>query len=156
MPSRLTFFLFIALLCHFALPNIQAQTKAGGKTAVGRWKTIDDETQKERSIVEVFQQNGKYFAKVEQIFLEPDEKDKPLKCTKCSNSDPRFNQDIVGMVFLRNMEDRSSKYAGGDILDPKKGSVYTCTMWLDGPDKLMVRGWAGGIFYRTQTWYRVK
>lgn len=146
--------LCLALCSLFSLPQAQAQTSVGGKTAVGRWKTIDDETNKPRSIVEIYKQGDKYYGKVIEIFREPSEDQNP-KCTKCSSSDSRYNQPIIGMVIVRNMVDRSSKYADGDILDPKKGSIYSCTMWLDSGDVLKVRGWWGFV-YRTQTWYRVQ
>jgi uncharacterized protein (DUF2147 family) len=134
--------------------SLSAQTSVGGKTAVGRWKTIDDETGKPRSIVEFYQEGGKYKGKIVELFREPSEEQDP-SCTKCSTSDARYNQKVRGMVIISDMADAGSKYSGGEILDPKKGSTYTATIWLESADVLKVRGWLGFI-YRTQTWYRVQ
>ncbi|RZJ68171.1 MAG: DUF2147 domain-containing protein, partial [Flavobacterium sp.] len=50
-----------------------------------------------------------------------------------------------------------SEYTDGDILDPVKGKLYSCTIELDGKDKLNVRGYMGiSLLGRTQTWSRVK
>ena len=35
---------------------------------VGLWKTIDDETGKKKSIVKIYEQDGKYFGKIFKFF----------------------------------------------------------------------------------------
>jgi uncharacterized protein (DUF2147 family) len=127
-----------------------AQVEISGKTAIGRWKTIDDETGKPKSVVEIYTENGKYTGKIVQLFRAPSEEQDP-NCDKCT--DYRKGQKIKGMVIIRNMSKKSDKYADGDILDPKKGSLYDLTMWLESENVLKIRGWYGWV-YRTQTWYR--
>jgi len=145
--------LFLLFLCWQVLgSSAQAQSEIDGRDIVGRWKTIDDNTGKIKSIVRIYQENGKYFGKIEQIFREPHENQDPV-CEPCT--DYRKNQRVIGLVVIRNMVKYSSKYADGDILDPEKGEIYSCTIWLEGTHVLKVRGW-WGMFYRTQTWIRTE
>ncbi len=127
-----------------------AQVEINGKSAVGRWKTVDDETGKPKSVVEIYLENGKYTGKIVELFRAPDEDQDPV-CKKCE--DHRQGQKVKGMIIIRNMNKKSDKYADGDILDPKKGEIYDLTMWLENENTLKVRGWWGWV-YRTQTWTR--
>jgi uncharacterized protein (DUF2147 family) len=119
-------------------------------TPTGQWKTIDDKTGKPRAIIRVYEQNGRWFGKVERSLAEEPKE----RCDKCS--DERKNQPIIGMVVLRNMQKRGDEYSGGDILDPDNGSVYRCKMRLsDGGKTLDVRGFIGfALLGRTQVWHR--
>ena len=56
------------------------------------------------------------------------------------------------------LKEKGSEFGGGEILDPKNGTVYRCKMELkkDGAE-LKVRGFVGvSLFGRTQTWYRAE
>jgi uncharacterized protein (DUF2147 family) len=118
----------------------------------GKWKTIDDETGEAKSIVEIYEQNGKIYGKVVEI-LNPAKKDS--KCTKCEGADK--DKPIDGLVIIKGLTKDGDEYTDGDILDPKKGKLYSCTIKLDGKDKLSVRGYVGiSMFGRSQTWSRVK
>jgi hypothetical protein len=68
---------------------------------VGTWKTVDDKTGKTRSIVRVYEQDGRLFARVEQNLAIGDE---CRTCTKCT--DDRKDQPLIGLVFMRNHEIR--------------------------------------------------
>lgn len=121
------------------------------KDITGVWKTIDDETGKAKSHVQIYKtKSGKYAGKVVKI-LDPSRQD--AVCDKCS--DWRKDKPVMGMVIVLNMEKDGDEYTGGEILDPKKGKVYRCKMWLEDENTLKVRGYLGP-FYRTQTWYRVE
>jgi uncharacterized protein (DUF2147 family) len=117
----------------------------------GKWKTIDDETGEERSLVEIFEKGGKLYGKVVRIFSRPDEDADPV-CSKCPENDDRYNKKVIGMEILRGMEVSGREYVNGEILDPKIGKIYRCKLWLNGQE-LKVRGY-WGPFYRTQTWKR--
>ncbi|MBN1408575.1 MAG: DUF2147 domain-containing protein [Calditrichaceae bacterium] len=136
--------IFIATLAAFS--SAQAQD------IVGRWKTIDDETGKAKSIVNIYMQDGKYFGKIDTLFREPDEDPDPV-CDKCPEDDPRYNKKLIGMVILENLQKDGDEWDDGSILDPGKGKVYDCKMWLE-EGNLKVRGYLY-FLYRTQTWYRV-
>ncbi len=127
--------LFVTLLGH-------AQT-----TVVGKWKTVDDNTGKIKSIVEIFERNGLLFGKVVKL-IDPADPD-PV-CNKCPGDDERHGKKIIGMEIIKNMTRSGDEYTEGHILDPEEGKVYRCKMWME-EGQLKVRGY-WGPFYRTQTW----
>ncbi|TDE50163.1 DUF2147 domain-containing protein [Flavobacterium sp. GT3P67] len=121
-------------------------------TVVGKWKTIDDETGKAKSIVEVYEKSGKIYGKVVEIL---EEENKNRICENCSGEDK--NKPILGMVVIKGLSKVGKEYKKGKILDPKNGKLYQCFITLDGNGKLKVRGFVGiSLFGRTQYWYRVK
>lgn len=128
---------------------IYAQT-----TPVGKWKTIDDETQQAKSIIEIFEKNGLLYGKIEKLFRKADEDQNP-KCDKCSGD--KKDQLIIGMQILNGLKkDSDAKWTGGEILDPNNGKTYSCKLILieDGK-RLNVRGFIGfSLLGRTQTWER--
>ena len=143
----------IFLLLFFVQHTSFAQTSVGGKTCIGVWKTVDDETGKARSHVRIWEEKGKFYGKVEKLLNRTaDEAVDPI-CNNCPGD--RKGKKVIGMSILRGMEKESNRSAQGTILDPKKGKEYSCTMWMTNKDTLMVRGW-WGTFYRTQTWSRIE
>lgn len=143
--SLMLFFAFLFLL--------SSQTFAQQDPIIGKWKTIDDETGEPKSIVEIYMRNGKFYGRVDSLFRKPGEDPNPV-CDKCPEDDPRYNKPVLGMEIIKDMEKDGDEYTGGTILDPKKGKVYRCKLWIED-GKLKVRGYLA-FFYRTQTWYRVK
>jgi uncharacterized protein (DUF2147 family) len=126
---------------------------AQAQDVTGKWKTVDDESGDERSIVDIYEKNGKMYGKVVKLFRVPGEDPDPV-CTKCDDSDDRSNKKIIGMEILRDMKKSGDEYSGGNILDPKNGRIYRCSIWVEG-NELKVRGY-WGPFYRTQTWMRAQ
>mgnify|MGYP000107721578 CR=1 FL=1 len=118
----------------------------------GKWKTIDDETGKPKSIVEIFKKSdGKYYGKVLQLLIKPEHE----TCVKCT--DDRKNKPVLGLEIIRGLKKEGDEFSGGTITDPKNGKTYKCTITKDGVDALNVRGFIGFSFIgRSQTWYRVK
>lgn len=122
----------------------------------GLWKTIDDETKVEKSLVRVSDAGGVFSAVIEKL-LDPSKAD--AKCDKCS--DERKDKPVMGMTILRNVKHSSSDaelWDGGDILDPNNGKVYKVRLKpVDGGKKMEVRGYIGmPMLGRTQTWIRVE
>ena len=138
---------FIIALLFFSV-SINAQG------ILGKWKTIDDETGKEKSVVEIYQKGDKVYGKIIALLnREPGDED-PL-CDKCT--DDRKNKHIVGMEIIREMEKDDDEYEDGTIMDPNNGKIYDCKLWVDKNNEriLKVRGYIA-FFYRTQTWHRVE
>jgi uncharacterized protein (DUF2147 family) len=125
------------------------------KTPVGKWKSIDDETGKPKSIIEITQsKDAKLIGKIIHLFREPSEDQNP-KCDKCTGD--KKDQPILNMQIMHGFKKKSDiKWVDGEILDPKKGKVYSCKLTLiDGGKKLEVRGFIGfSLLGRTQTWIR--
>ena len=138
----------VAVLCM--APAVLCSGDGALLTPVGRWKTIDDKTGKEKAIVQIYEEKGRLFGKIEAT-LRPDAK---KICDACK--DERKNQPIVGMVIMRGMTQHGDEYSGGDILDPDNGSVYRCKMRVrNGGRELSVRGFIGfSLLGRSQTWTR--
>jgi hypothetical protein len=78
MRTLLTLFLCLPLL-------------ARAQTVTGRWTTIDDETGKKRSVVELTERDGKLHGRIVQLFRDPGEDQDPT-CTKCATSDDRYGK----------------------------------------------------------------
>lgn len=128
---------------------------AWAQSPIGIWKTIDDETNKPKSLVEIFEKDGKLHGKVIKLFRGPDEDPDPV-CDKCDEDDPRYNKKVIGMEILKGLEkDSDTEWEDGKILDPKNGSVYSCYIELVEPNKLKLRGFIGvSLLGRTQYWHR--
>ena len=120
------------------------------------WKTIDDETKAEKSLVRISEAGGVYTGKIEKL-LDPAKA--TAVCEKCS--DERKNQPVAGMTIIKgvkaNAEDKDL-FDGGEILDPNNGKTYKVRLKpADGGKKLDVRGYIGApLLGRTQTWIRVE
>jgi len=122
-------------------------------TPVGLWKTIDDETQQEKSYVRIVESGEVLAGKVERL-LDPAKQD--ARCDECS--DARKGQPILGMTILEGVRKHVDEpyWDGGTILDPNKGKTYRVRLTpKDGGKRLEVRGFIGP-FYRNQTWLRVE
>ncbi len=121
-------------------------------TPIGKWKTVDDNTGKTKSVVEIYEKGGKLFGKVLELF-DPEKPD-PV-CEECAKDDTRHMKPIVGLEIIRNMKQgQNETWEDGDILDPENGKVYRCKVWVE-QGNLMVRGYIA-FLYRTQKWLPAK
>ncbi len=145
--------LILCTVFLFAI-NLFAETAPVESKVTGQWRTIDDETSKPKSIVELYEVDNKLYGKILQVFYAPEEK-QHTTCEKCSGD--KKDKPIVGMEFLIGLKKNSdTKWADGDILDPKNGKVYSCKIELiENGQKLKVRGFIGfSLLGRTQVWER--
>lgn len=143
---------FIGLISLMVLASAMIPTS---KEVTGTWKTIDDDTEKAKSLVKLYISGGKLYGKIIKLFREPGEEQNPL-CDDCEGA--LHNKPIIGMQIVNGLELDDDEWEGDDgILDPKNGKVYDCKIWLDedNPNILYVRGYIGFV-YRTQTWHRMK
>lgn len=119
---------------------------------VGVWKTVDDKTGQDKSVIEITEQDGELSGKVIEV-LQSDQGPNPV-CKECEGE--RHDQPVVGMTILWGLRQDGDEWSGGKILDPNNGKTYKCKMRLveDG-SKLEVRGFIGfSLLGRTQTWIR--
>jgi uncharacterized protein (DUF2147 family) len=116
---------------------------------IGTYQTIDDKTNKPKSIIKIYQKNNKFFGKIIKIYPKKGEDKDPI-CDKCTG---RFkNKKIIGMTILENLVKKENEYVDGTIMDPDNGKTYDCKLWLED-GKLKVRGYIA-FLYRTQTWIK--
>ncbi len=96
-------------------------------TPAGLWKTIDDETKVEKSLVRITENGGVYSGKVDKILTDKAD----AKCKECT--DERKDKPVQGMTILRDIKPVSGEtgsFEGGDILDPNNGKVYKVLLKL--------------------------
>jgi uncharacterized protein (DUF2147 family) len=135
-----------ALLFCIALNVAQAQN-----TPVGLWKTVDDKTGQEKSLVRISESGGVLSGRIEKL-LHPS-KPNPL-CEKCR--DDRRGKPMVGLSIIEGPKQHGDVWEGGKILDPANGKVYAVRLKpVDGGRSLEVRGYIGP-FFRTQLWSRIE
>ncbi|MDH3322218.1 MAG: DUF2147 domain-containing protein [Flavobacteriaceae bacterium] len=120
------------------------------QSVTGKWYTIDPDTNEKETIIEVYQENNKVYAKIIQLLQDEDQ---GKVCDKCTGKDK--DQPIEGMVILKGLEKDDDEWSGGQILDPKNGSYYKCYITLVEKNKLKIRGFIGfSLLGRTEYWYR--
>lgn len=118
----------------------------------GKWKTIDDETGKPKSIVEITKKaDGKYYGKIIQLLIKPEHS----TCIDCSGD--RKNKPLIGLEIIRGLTKDGNTFSGGTIVNPKGGKEYGCKITRNG-DKLNVKGSLKSLSFigKTQTWHLVK
>jgi uncharacterized protein (DUF2147 family) len=140
--------LWIYLIMALALLPMAASAQ---NSPNGRWKTIDDETGKVKSIVEISQAaNGTLQGKVVEV-LQSDRGPNPT-CDKCSGANK--DKPVKGMTILWGLKQDGDEWNGGTVLDPAKGKTYKSKIeMLEGGKKL---GMSGCIVFicRQQVWVR--
>ena len=126
-------------------------------TPVGRWKTVDDETQAEKSLVRIgADAAGMLSGRIEKL-LDPAKAG--AVCEQCTGE--LRGRPIVGLPILAGVTKAEGGGAepvweGGRILDPNNGKSYKVRLKpVDDGRKLEVRGYLGP-FYRTQVWLRAE
>lgn len=132
-----------------SLISMFVATMLHSQSIVGTWKTIDDESGKPRSVVDIYEKDGRYYGKIIKLFRDPGEDPDPI-CEECE--DYRKGQKVIGMEIITDMkyDKGDDEYRKGEILDPENGNIYDCKLWVED-GKLKVRGYLL-FFYRTQTW----
>ncbi len=139
--------LLIWLLAFFSSAVLAESTPAG------LWRTIDDHSGKEKSLVRIIEINGEFRGTIERLFREPSEDPNP-NCEKCPGD--KKNKLVIGMMILTGLKKDKDQWSGGEILDPQNGKTYKCKVWLEGKGReLHVRGFIGmALLGRTQVWKR--
>jgi uncharacterized protein (DUF2147 family) len=126
-------------------------------TPAGLWKTIDDESKKEKSLIRITETGGVFTGKLEKL-LDPGNKPDAV-CDLCT--DDRKDKPVVGMTLIKGVKQSDSdkgRWDGGEILDPNNGKTYKVRLTPgEGGKTLAVRGYIGApMLGRTQTWVRVE
>ncbi len=117
----------------------------------GMWKSTDHIDDTERSIVEIYEQNGKYFGRVQKLLPAAT----VTHCTGCEGD--QKNKSLIGMIIMSDITRNGTGGTDGKILDPSNGKWYSCDIELESPDKLKVIGYIGfPLLGKTMYWKRVK
>ena len=123
----------------------------------GYWKSIDDRTGEQLSIVEIRKgADGRYHGKIAYRYPVPGGA-ALINCTKCPP--PYTNQPLLGLEILSGFKedpDKRNAYVDGKILEAKSGKIYKAKANLSADGKrLRLRGYVGiSVLGRTQVWIR--
>lgn len=127
-------------------------TTAQAMSPAGTWISIDDKTNKPRSVIVIKESNGNLTGTIRKVFKQPGDTG---ICSKCPG---KFKgKPIQGLTILWGFKKKDDFYwKSGQILDPKNGKIYSSYIKLSKDGKrLKVRGYLGiSLLGRTQTWYR--
>lgn len=137
---------FVTIICLLFVASINAQT------IFGKWNSTNDDTGEVDSVVEVYEKDGKAFAKIIEI-KDPNRQN--AVCTECKGDNK--GKRILGLNILTGLEKDGDEWSGGEILDPRNGKVYKCYIELVEPNKLKLRGYIGfSLIGKTKYWKRAK
>ena len=121
------------------------------QSILGKWRTVDGQTGEEKSIVEIFEREGKVFGKIVEILNPVNEN---AVCEKCEGQEK--NRPVLGLELIKNMVKDGNYFKHGTIFDPEHGKKFRCRLKLtNDPNILQVRGYVA-FLYATQYWIREK
>ncbi len=117
---------------------------------VGDWKTVDDKTGENYSVIHIFKAtDGLYYGKIARMLVGSAD----LVCEECTGADK--GKPLEGLLIIRGMHEEKGELRGGKVLDPESGKFYYGKIYLD-KGRLVLRGSIDklGVLGRSQTWLR--
>jgi uncharacterized protein (DUF2147 family) len=136
----------------FTILLVAISTAINAQTIFGKWNSKNDDTGEIDSVIEIYEKNGKAYAKVVKV-MDPDRQD--VVCDLCEGD--KKDQKILGMNILDGLEKDDDEWSGGTIVDPRNGKVYKCYIKLENANKLKIRGYIGfALLGKTKYWERAK
>jgi uncharacterized protein (DUF2147 family) len=137
--------LLLSLLASFmVVSGIQSQV-------TGLWRVVDDADGIEKSIVEIYEQDNQYHGRIVKLL----ETSRRTHCDKCYGS--LKGKPLTGMVIMYDLEKTANGGKNGKVIDPGTGKIFSCSIELQSPDKLKLRGYLGiPAMGKTSYWNRVK
>lgn len=134
------------LLLSFFTSHVFSQSNS----IVGTWLTAD-----KKGHVEIYKSKDVYYGKVVWLKEPNDPKTGKPKLDKENPNSDKKSRTLIDMVFMYNFKKVGEEYTDGYVYDCRSGKVYSGKLWLEGNNKLSMRGYAG-IFFSTETWTRIK
>lgn len=122
---------------------------------VGFWKTIDEKSGKQQSIIAIYPYGGKYYGRIIATYDEWGVNlIETTEAPKSRAPGVKGHPFYCGMDIIWNLQRSGPKLVNGKILDPEHGKVYDAEMWTKNGN-LIVRGKIL-CFGRNQTWLPVR
>lgn len=140
----------VSFLSLCGLLSLTAAQAANPDSPAGQWKTIDDQSGKPKSIVQITESNGVLTGKIVQLLEGASEK----TCGKCEGD--LKDKPLVGLKILWDLRKDDGEWTDGKIFNPADGGTYRSKVKLvDGGKTLEVTGsWL--FVKRSQKWLRVE
>ena len=139
------------LLGSVSTPEVRAETgvqEPSRNSPVGRWKTVDDVTGKAKSVVVIWEENGKLFGRIQKI-VDPDPDDPDPRCDDCTGD--QKGKRVIGLRILWDL----SKVWRLNTRSGERQNLQMPTLCGGRGRKLKVRGLIGvSLLGRTQYWLR--
>ena len=117
---------------------------------IGTWLSAD-----KKAHIEIYKSKDVYYGKMIWLKEPIDVKTGKPKLDKENPNTEKKSRPLLDLVILYNFKKEGEEYAGGYVYDCRSGKVYSGKLWLDGNNKLNMRGYAG-IFFSTEVWTRIK
>lgn len=149
--------ILFSLILLTATLQVHAQTPSKADRIIGYYLTVDDETGKEKSQVQIFKAtNGKYYGKI--IWLAEPNKNGKAKVDEDNPDKALQSRPIIGLQLLKgfSFNEKTGEWDNGTIYNPTGGKTYNCFMKFDG-NKLKIRGFIGAAWMglgKTATWIK--
>lgn len=145
------------LLAATAALMVSGVAFAQNATPVGLWKSVDEKSKVEKSLVRITENGGVISGKIEKL-LDPAVKPDAV-CDECSGD--LKGKPVVGLTIINGAKknpDEAAQWDGGTVLDPGNGKTYKLRLRPSADNKkLEVRGYIGTpMIGRSQTWVRVE
>jgi len=121
---------------------------------VGFWKTIDENSGKEQSIIAIYEYQGKYYGRIVATYDDKGKIVDSIYQPKDRAPGVIGNPYYSGLDIIWDLENKGNKFTNGKILDPEKGKIYGAELWRQNSN-LVVRGKLL-FFGRNQTWLPVQ
>jgi uncharacterized protein (DUF2147 family) len=135
---------FYFLISISSLVSVEAQV-------TGMWKVPDEHDGIVKSIVEIYEQDSKYYGRVAQVL----DSSRHTHCERCVGE--LKDKPLTGMLILTGLTKTVNGGTDGMVLNPGSGKSYSCYIELESPDKLKLRGYVGlPTFGKTLYWTRLK
>lgn len=122
--------------------SANAQSKAD--KILGYYLTYDDETNAEKSQVQIYKDNnGKYYGKI--VWLKEPLKDGKPKVDDKNPDSKLQKRAVIGLEILKGFKfnESGNEWNDGSIYNPASGKTYNCYINFESANKIKIRGFIG-------------